>query len=197
MNKTYTASLSRWHKVAERLSRQYTETAYKATQVLTQTSLSTYVGEGQEQELKEQATEWTSRLDYAFRQQDCVCNIRQALGSENARTGVTVELATSDKLNRRQKTLTRIIEAQTSEMITISQLKNTPREYVADGDSFQSRRPPIRIRMLDHEQVRKLQEELESIRSEAYALSDRIAELNRVNLSLELDEEIAKSAGLK
>lgn len=80
MNKTHTLTLSRWHKVAERLSRDYTETVFKAKQALTQTRVSAYVGKSQEEALREQASDWSARLERAFRLQDGIGDIRRVLG---------------------------------------------------------------------------------------------------------------------
>jgi hypothetical protein len=196
MNKTYSMTLSRWHKVAERLSREYTESAYKAKQVLTQTRVSAYVGAGQEQNLRDEASVSNVRLRRAFRLQDGIALIRSALGIENARTGVTAQLAEFDKLNRQQKVLTDIVEGQAAEMIGIDELKNIPGDYVSDGDNFDRRRPQLRVRMLGRGELLELQAELEAVRARAYALADEIAERNKATLMLELTEEVAQAAGL-
>ena len=196
MTKTYTLTLSRWHKVAERLSREYTETVYKAKQTLTQTRVSAYVGEGQEQSLREQASDWTIRLARAFRLQDGIADIRRILGDRNTSVGVTSLLADFDKLNRRQKVLTEILEGQSAEMIGIDELKNIPQDYVADGDNFDRRRPQLRVRMLDRQDALNLQKELEEVRARAYALADEIAERNKASVALDLPEEVALAAGL-
>ena len=196
MTKTCKLTLSRWHKVAERLSRDYTETVYKAKQALTQTRVSTYVGEGQEQALRDSVTDWKQRLERAFRLQDSVTEIRRTLGDENAKAGVTALLAEFDKLNRRQKVLTEIVEGQAADMIGIGELKNIPQDYVANGDAYDQRRPQLRVRMLDRAELQKLQTDLEAVRAKAYALADEIAERNKATVSLELTEEVTVAAGL-
>ena len=196
MNKTYTMTLSRWHKVAERLAREYTESAYKAKQALTQTRVSAYVGAGQEQILRDEAGISRGRLDRAFRLQDGIADIRSALGDENARIGVSAQLAEFDKLNRRVKVLTDIVEGQASDMIGIDELKNIPGDYVSDGDNYDRRRPQLRVRMLGREELLGLQEALAGGRARAYALADEIADRNKAVLSLELTEEVARAAGL-
>lgn len=196
MTKTYTLTLSRWHKVAERLSREYTETVYKAKQVLTQTRVSAYVGEGQEQALREQSSDWTIRLARAFRLQDGIAEIRRVLGDQNTSAGVTSLLADFDKLNRRQKVLTEILEGQAAEMIGIEELKNIPQDYVADVDNYDRRRPQLRVRMLERSEALSLQKEYEEVRARAYALADEIAERNKATVALDLPEEVALAAGL-
>lgn len=196
MSNRYTLSLSRWHKVAERLSREYTETVYKAKQSLTQTRVSAYVGEGQAESLRQESAEWLTRLSRSFHLQDSIAEIRRVLGDQNAQTGVTAQLAEFDKLNRRQKVLSEIIEGQASDMIGIDELKNIPGDYVADGDNYDRRRPQLRIRMLERPDMTRLQKELSTVKARAYALADEIADRNKATVSLELDDEVALAAGL-
>jgi hypothetical protein len=196
MNKTHTLTLSRWHKVAERLSRDYTETVFKAKQALTQTRVSAYVGESQEVALREQASDWSARLERAFRLQDGIGDIRRILGDANAQHGITALLAEFDKLNRRQKVLTELVEGQAPDMIAIGELKHIPADYVADGDNYDRRRPQLRVRMLERAEVTRLREELDAVRARAYALADEIAERNKATLALELTGEVAGAAGL-
>ena len=196
MNKTHTLTLSRWHKVAERLSRDYTETVFKAKQALTQTRVSAYVGESQEEALREQASDWSARLERAFRLQDGIGDIRRVLGDANAQHGITALLAEFDKLNRRQKVLTDLVEGQAPDMIAISELKHIPADYVADGDNYDRRRPQLRVRMLERAEVIRLRVELDAVRAWAHALADEIGERNKATLALELTGEVAGAAGL-
>lgn len=196
MTKRCNLTLSRWHKVAERLSREYTETVYKAKQVMTQTRVSAYVGEEQEHALHDTVADWTERLARAFRLQDGITDIRRLLGDENVKTGVSGLLAEFDKLNRRQKVLTELVEGQVADMIGIGELKKIPQDYVADGERYDSKRPQLRVRMLDRPEVLKLQAELETVRARAYALADDIAECNKATAALELSDEVALAAGL-
>lgn len=196
MSKTLSLSLSRWHKVAERLAREYTETVYGAKQALTQTRVSACLGESQEKALRSESEEWQKRLAWVFRVQDTLAEIRCALGNANSQNGVSAKLAEFDKLNRRQKVLTELIEGQGADMIAIDELKNIPQDYVADGDRYDSKRPQLRVRMLDREAVAQLKQQLEGVRSRAYALSDEIADLNRATLSIAISEDVASLAGL-
>ncbi|WP_333839764.1 hypothetical protein [Pelomicrobium sp.] len=65
-----------------------------------------------------------------------------------------------------------------------------------ERDRFDSTRPSLRLRLLDNDALSRLRQELETVRSWAYALADEIPERNRATLTLELSEEIAGIAGL-
>jgi len=115
MSTNYTLTLSHWHKVAERLSREYTDSIHKSKRVFNHTSIDAHLGESQERDLRERKELWKARFERALRLQDSIANIRAALGEANARVGITARLAEYDKLNRRQKALVEIVEADFSD----------------------------------------------------------------------------------
>lgn len=196
MSQLYCLSLSRWHKVAERLSRDYSETVAALRSTISSTHVSAYLGEDQEDFLREQSRSSLENLAYAFRIQDAVATIRQYVGDANVHANVSRKLAEFDKLNRRIKVLTDLLEAQSNEMVTPSQLRNLPRDYVADGSNYDSRRPKIRVRMLEVRDIEQLQDQLDAAKARSYALADEIADLNRAQVSIELESEVAIVAGL-
>jgi len=196
MTKTCTCTLTRWHKVAERLSREYTESVYAAKQTLSNTRVSSYLGVEQQEALHLAAQDAKERLERAFRVQDAVTEVRQALGDANVKNGVSTKLAVLDKLNRRLKVLTELIESQNPSMISIDQLQSIPADYVADGNSYDSKRPQLHMRLLGKNDLMEIKRDFESIRAQSYALSDEIADLNRATLSLTVSEEVAKLTGI-
>jgi hypothetical protein len=196
MSKTCTLTLTRWHKVAERLSREYTESVYTAKQTLSNTKVSSYLGAEQQDALRTAAQDATERLARAFRVQDAVREVRRALGDANVKNGVSPKLAELDKLNRRLKVVTELIEGQSPSMISIEQLENIPSDYVADGNSYDSKRPLLHVRMLSRDDLTRLKADFESIRIQAYALSDEVADLNKATLTLTVLLEVAALAGI-
>ena len=196
MKQTYTLTLTRWHKVAERLARDYGESVSGSRSTLTQTTVSAYLGEEQEQFLQTQTLTALANLDRAFRIQDAVAHIRHLVGDANVREGVSAKLAEFDKLNRRVKALSEVVESQSSDMVSVTQLRSIPKDYVADGSNYDSNRPKIKVRMLDLQALEQLSGQLGSARKAAYALSDEVSDLNKAKLSIELETEVASAAGL-
>jgi hypothetical protein len=196
MSKTCTLTLTRWHKVAERLSREYTESVYAVKQILSNTRVSSYLGAEQQDALHTAAQDATERLARAFRVQDAVSDVRRALGDANVKNGVSPKLAELDKLNRRLKVVTELIEAQSPTMISIDQLASIPADYVADGNSYDSKRPLLHVRMLDRDELNGFKAEFEAIRTQSYALSDEVADLNKATLTLTVSQEVATLAGI-
>lgn len=196
MKQTYTLTLTRWHKVAERLAREYGESLSESRSTLTQTAISAYLGEEQEEFLQTQTQTALSNLDRAFRIQDAVAHVRYLVGDANVREGVSAKLAEFDKLNRRVKALSEVVESQSSDMVSVTQLRSIPKDYVADGASYDSKRPRIKVRMLDTQALERLAAQLSNARKAAYALSDEVSDLNKAKLSIELETEVASAAGL-
>jgi len=196
MKQTYTLTLTRWHKVAERLAREYGEAVSESRSTLTQTAISAYLGEEQEEFLQTQTQTALTNLDRAFRIQDAVAHVRHLVGDANVREGVSAKLAEFDKLNRRVKALSEVVESQSSDMVSVTQLRGIPKDYVADGASYDSKRPRIKVRMLDTQALERLADQLSNARKAAYALSDEVSDLNKAKLSIELETEVASAAGL-
>ncbi len=196
MKQTYTLTLTRWHKVAERLARDFGESASECRSTLTQTVISAYLGEEQEQFLQAQTQKALGNLERAFRIQDAVAHIRHLVGNANVHEGVAAKLAEFDKLNRRVKTLSEVVDSQSTDMVSITQLRSIPKDYVADGASYDSKRPKIKVRMLGMQDLEKLASQLDAARKAAYALSDEVSDLNKAKLSIELETDVASAAGL-
>ena len=196
MKQTYTLTLTRWHKVAERLAREYGESVSESRSTLTQTAISAYLGEEQEEFLQTQTQTALANLDRAFQIQDAVAHVRHLVGDANVREGVSAKLAEFDKLNRRVKALSEVVESQNSDMVSVTQLRSIPKDYVADGASYDSKRPRIKVRMLDTQALERLADQLSNARKAAYALSDEVSDLNKAKLSIELETEVASAAGL-
>ena len=196
MKQTYTLTLTRWHKVAERLAREYGESVSESRSTLTQTAISAYLGEEQEEFLQTQTQTALANLDRAFQIQDAVAHVRHLVGDANVREGVSAKLAEFDKLNRPVKALSEVVESQNSDMVSVTQLRSIPKDYVADGASYDSKRPRIKVRMLDTQALERLADQLSNARKAAYALSDEVSDLNKAKLSIELETEVASAAGL-
>jgi hypothetical protein len=92
--------------------------------------------------------------------------------------------------------LSEVVESQSSDMVSVTQLRNIPKDYVADGANYDSKRPKIKVRMLASQELERLADQLVSARKAAYALSDEVSDLNKAKLTIELEAEVADAAGL-
>ncbi len=193
--KNYTLSISRWHKVAERLSRTYTELTQGVRKTYTNTQISGYLGESQIARIRELGEREAINLLRAFTLQNALILIRQAIGEVNAKTGVTHELAEYDALMRRHKLLESILTAQSTDMIGLDEILMLPQQ-VAKEDRYDRSSANVTVKVLSSETESDLRRQAEALLVKAYALSDKISDLNREKLSLDLPEDIAQAAGL-
>lgn len=195
MSKNYTLSLSRWHKVAERLSRTYTELTQSARNTFNNTQVSGYLGVAQVDRLKTLAATSLADMHRAFAIQDAIASIRQSIGDANASTGVARELAQHDALSRRHKFLESILAAQGSEMVGLDEMPSLPSQVLTE-DRYDRSRGQIRVRLLSPEDRSEMKREAEALLAQVYSLADRISDLNRERISLDLSDEIVAVAGL-
>lgn len=192
---SYTLSLSRWHKVAERLAKTYTELTIDAKIMLTQTQVTGYYGDAQVARLREESKQARENIKNAFAIQDCLVNLRKAIGDANARTGVAAELAEYDALCRRHKLVETLLKVPTVEMVELNDLSQLPKQIVVEG-RYDSNRGAVRVCMMDSEAFAELMDEEAKLSSKVYALADKISDMNRERLTVELPEGIARIAGL-
>ncbi len=192
---SYSLSLSRWHKVAERLSRTYTELTQSVRNTYNNTQVGGYLGDSQVLRIRELGQSEAKNLLRAFTIQDALIQIRQSIGDINAKAGVNRELAEYDALMRRHKLLETILNAQSTEMVGLDEITRLPSQVISE-DRYDRSRTMFKVKVLDAETEASLRQEADILRARAYSLADRISDLNRERLTLELPEEIATAAGL-
>jgi hypothetical protein len=191
----YSGTLTRWHKVAERLSKEYSALSKSAKAGLSETTVSEYLGEMQESRLLQFRDQCLQQLQRALEIQDAVTLIRQALGDANDRSGVTRELAVYDKLVKRSNLLNAIVDSQNAQLVSIGELKHI--KNPGRGDEWRDRgQTKIAVGLLDGELLSQLKGRAEEATAAMYAQADRVADLNKSSLTLELPTDIARIAGL-
>jgi hypothetical protein len=192
----YTLSLSRWHKVSERLARAYGELTKSAHAALAETKVSGYLGETQVERLRAKAAEQLDALTLAFRLQDAQVSVRQAVGEANARLGINAELAEHDALTRRLRCLENLLGAQSAQMIALEELDKLPAPQLPQGRTWSGDDKSLPVRTLEAAAEADLRQEAQALRARLFALADRINDRNRERLTLELSEEAAQVVGL-
>ncbi|MBV5322790.1 MAG: hypothetical protein JZU60_03015 [Ilumatobacteraceae bacterium] len=193
--KTYSCTLTRWHKVTERLTKEYSALTKAAKSGLAETTVTEYLGEAQEARLIELRDTCLKQIDNALAVQETIVQIRQALGTTNENQGVSRALADYDKLVKRVNLFESLLSARTSEQVAISELKavknpGRSEKYLERGQ------PKIAVAMLEGEPLERLQAQFSEATTAMYAQADRLADLNKWVLEIALEPEIAKLAGL-
>lgn len=192
---SYTLSVNRWHKVAERLAKTYTELSQSARNTYTNTQIGGYLGESQITRLRESAQSEMHKLFHAFEVQDALIELRRAIGEVNAKNGVALELAKYDALMRRHKLLDTILNSQTSDMVSLDEVAMLPNQMIVDG-LYERNRSKVKVKILDVQSEARLRQEAEQVLAKAYSVADRINDLNQERMTLDLPEAMAPLVGL-
>ncbi len=194
-NKTYACTLTRWHKVAERLTKEFSALTKAAKSGLAETTVTEYLGEAQEARLIDLRDNCLKQIDSALAVQESIVHIRQALGTANDSQGVSRALADYDKLVKRAKLFESLLSARSSEQVAIGELKAV--KNPARSEKYLDRgQPKIAVAMLEGESLERLQAQYSDATTAMYVQADRLADLNKWILEIDLEPEIAKLAGL-
>ena len=193
-NKTYSCTLTRWHKVTERLTKEFSALTKAAKSGLAETTVTEYLGEAQETRLIDLRDNCLKQIDSALAVQDAIVHIRQTLGAANESQGVSRALADYDKLVKRVNLFESLLSARSSEQVAIGELKavknpGRSEKYLDRGQ------PKIAVAMLEGESLERLQTQFSEPTTAMYAQADRLADLNKWVLEIALEPEIAKLAG--
>ena len=193
-NKTYSCTLTRWHKVTERLTKEFSALTKSAKSGLAETTVTEYLGEAQETRLIDLRDNCLKQIDSALAVQDAIVHIRQTLGAANESQGVSRALADYDKLVKRVNLFESLLSARSSEQVAIGELKavknpGRSEKYLDRGQ------PKIAVAMLEGESLERLQTQFSETTTAMYAQADRLADLNKWVLEIALEPEIAKLAG--
>jgi hypothetical protein len=181
----YTLTLTRWHKVAERIKAAIKESEARAIAAFTATAISPWNKEGVEVKAFEIAARGKADVAFVETGLSAVAEIRAALTRRNAGLGIADKLAEADAVNRRAALYLAIVEKQRADMVRPEDLRHVPQAGGA-----------ITLAIAERPLVEELALKLAADQARMHALLDEVAELNRSKLELELPDELAIVAGL-
>jgi len=190
-NKTYSCTLTRWHKVTERLTKEFSALTKSAKSGLAETTVTEYLGEAQETRLIDLRDNCLKQIDSALAVQDAIVHIRQTLGAANESQGVSRALADYDKLVKRVNLFESLLSARSSEQVAIGELKAV-KNPMRSEKYLDRGQPKIAVAMLEGESLELLQAQFSETTTAMYAQADRLADLNKWVLEIALEPEIAK-----
>lgn len=193
----HTLTLTRWHKVAERINAALKEREARLLGALTATSISPWNKEGVEQKAQELATRAREDLAVIEAGAAAVAHIRTALGQRNTELGIGERLAEADAANRRAKLYRELLEKQSLDMVRPADVRHVP-PAIAGEDSLWSRRAAatITLAIADKALLEELRAKLAREQARSHALLDAVADANREKLELDLADQLLEIAGL-
>lgn len=193
----YSLTLTRWHKVAERINTALKEREARTLTALTATSISPWNKEGIEAKAEEIARRAEEDLALIETGTAMVARIRAALGQRNTELGIGERLAEADAANRRAKLYRELRGKQSADMVRPGDVRHVP-PGIAGDDGIWTRRSSatITLAIADKALLDGLRAKLAREEARSHALLDAIADANREKLELELVDELTEVAGL-
>jgi len=194
----HTLTLTRWHKVVERINAALKERDARVVAAFTAATISPWNKEGIEQ--KAAGIAERSKADLALVEQGgaAVAAIRSALARRNAELGIAARLAEVEAANRRIALYRAVLEKQSVDMVQPEHLRHVPAHAVPESEPSWGRReaPRITLQVADGALLAGLAVKLAREQARSHALLDEIADLNREKLELDIAPELHEIAGL-
>jgi len=194
-----TLTLSRWHKVAERIDTALKEREAKVKTAFTATTIPPRNKDG----VEEKAADITQRAadDLALVEAGAraVAAIRAALALRNAELGIPGKLAEVEGANRRAALYKAVIDGRSPDMVRPEGVCTLPAERVGESESRGlARRTALAVSLqaADRLLVEVLRERLAREQRSATRLLDEVADLNREKLEIDLPQEVIGIAAL-
>jgi signal-transduction protein with cAMP-binding, CBS, and nucleotidyltransferase domain len=194
-NQKFNLTLTRWHKVADRLQQEITRQSTEVDSAYMRTRFDANTKESANRSgLMESIV---STVENAIKLNDAllssICTIRTELAKANAKLGVAERLALIDSISKRTQMLEKITTQERDRTISFGDLL-TMEPVSTNNGVFLSNTTPVKI--LTQERIDELQEAVTTLRRRSHGITDEIADINRSILSIELSEEVAAISGL-
>lgn len=187
MQKTLQVSLSRAHKIAERLKEHAQEHQREAARLAAATTVTGVAGEAQLARLRAQSSQALARLAQADQYWAALAQVRAAIGAENEKRGVNAMLAELDATQKRVSVRKDLLSRADDSAMPLSEL-TTFQPLNAENRLYGG----VTVRMLDEAGTAQVRQELKDLQRQAVALSDQIASANAGTMSLSLPAEVAE-----
>lgn len=181
-------SLSRAHKVAERLKSASKEAFGEAISLAAPQTIRGVAGKAHVERLQAQEARAMALMNRAELLSQALVSVRTRIGQENETRGISGMLAELEGLNRLISQRKELLAYAKEDSLSIAELS----DYRQFGTGESPSPYGVQVRMLSDAARSQLEEAIAVAQREAYALSDRIAEANARRMSLELDDAIAQ-----
>ncbi len=195
----HTLTLSRWHKVAERMQLAIKERETAVKSAYTATAISPWNKAAVEEKAAEIARRAAADLALVESGAQAVATIRAALALRNAALGVSARLAEAEAARRRAALYRAIVEGQKPDMVRPEDVRTLPAELVGETESWGfGRRTALTVTLqtADAALLAELRTKLGREEARATRLLDEVADLNRERLEIDVPDELARIAGL-
>jgi len=192
-----TLTLTRWHKVAERINAALKLREERSLAALTATTISPWNKEGIEEKARDIAGQARADIAVVEAGTAAVAGIRAALAGRNADLGISARLAEAEAANRRARLYRELVDKQRADMVRPEDVRHVPAMVGTDEPLWPRRSgSTITLAIADKALIDELRVKLAREQARAHALLDAVADANRERLELELADELLEIAGL-
>lgn len=193
--RSFSLPLSRWHHVADRI-RVFGESKQKsALTVLEGTPLRTQLADSQIEALRERGQKALSDLQIARKAVQTVAAIRERLAVANAEFGVNAVLSQAEGKRKEAALLRAVAGVDLVTKVPLANVNKVLSEHTSNERDYTY--SGVRPALVEVSALASYEDDAAVLESEAAALTDAVADLNRNTLSIELPVELAQAAGLK
>lgn len=192
--RTITLSLSRWHIVAERFRAEGEALASQSAETLSSAHTSTRLSESQLAGLKERGQQALVDLKQAQKLLHAWGVVRSKLAEANAKAGVSSLLAEAEGVRRQIRLLEQVSKIDL--LKNKVELEQVNAELESHKESASHFHHGLEIALVDVNALDGFKSEVVRLRAAHQTMMDEVNDKNRLTLSLDLEDEIAKQASL-
>lgn len=190
----HTLSLSRWHKVVERLNAHAKTLSAAVRSAYVDTNIQSFLGDEQVAQLNEVAEKADKSLNQFLEITKVISVVRSTLGKQNVEHGVNALVAEQEHLSRDISLLKQLLDGQSMDMVAVDKLESN--KALSDTTANRYGYSAVKVRLLPKERKTELEVLLAESQSRVHALSDELSDINKVTVSIEVPNDISKIAGL-
>ena len=187
----HTITLSRAHKIAERLGQSAGEAKSQALALSGSVTLSGFT-QPQVKRMQGNGAAALAQLALYTRLIGAQTAARTVIGSANEAHGVSAVLAQIEGNKKVLSALSAVASGQGADAVQLSELG----EYKSVGNAETLRSSCIEVAMLDHGQAALLSEQTKALERRNFVLSDLLADTNARTVVIEMDDDLAALMGL-
>lgn len=200
MAKAITNTLSRWHKIAERIKIAANESRQETLRALqTGANIDPDAFAVRRETLQANAGEaLTTGFETVLKLQGAVATVREALARANVQHGVSDLLNRTEKLKQELAFVSECLSATEGKLSVseMEQLVARRKENPGTPSPYSHLQERLGVSFATDEQVTKLKARRDEVRRKLNALSDKVSTANASTMTLELDEDVIALAGL-
>lgn len=188
----FSVSLSRAHKIGERLKSRVSELTGLARTAGSPQHVQLRGGQQVATALQNNGDLAVAYLSGAVAYSAALTSLRIAISNENHKRGISDLMARLEEVNRRMAARKSVLThcAGSATALTINDFRETVAAATAPTSNDYG--SGYEVKMVSAFQMDQLTKEIAADNRESFALSDKIAELNAAPVSIEMDDEIAK-----